>query len=1422
MTRLLLRPFLVLAVVCAAAIGGRGQTSPAVFINEIHYDNTGIDAGELVEIAGPAGTNLADYSIVLYNGAGGATYDTDVLSGTIPDQQNGFGTAILAYPANGIQNGAPDGIALVFRGTVVQFLSYEGTFTATAGPANGLTSTDIGVAESGGEPLGLSLQLVGTGTTYADFTWSEPAGQSPEAVNPGQFFTGTSGPTIAINDVSVTEGHSGTVDATFTVTVSGAHSGVTFDIATADGAGTAPATVADGDYVPRSESAQLIPSGSTTYTFTVAVTGDLTFEPSEHFFVTLGNISGATVADGQGTGTITNDDAAPPVVSDVVISQVYGGGGNAGATFTHDFIELFNRGTSSVSLAGWSLQYTGATSTGTWTVTPLDGSIAPGGYYLVQQAAGAGGTTALPAPDRTGSIAMAAGAGKVALRNTAIAITGACPAPGTSADLVGYGATTCAEGTGATAATSNTLAALRKRGGCFDSDTNNVDFSIGSPTPRNSASPLRACAFVPATIHEIQGAGATTPFLGLDVTTTGIVTARKTNGFFLQTPDDGDGNAATSQAVFVFTSSSPAVAVGDAVTARGTASEFFGLTQLESSLPADVAVESGGHALPAAVTLTTAHLDPAGTPDQLERFEGMRMHADSLISVAPTDEFGETFAVLPGVARPVREPGIEISLPVPPDPTTGVPDCCIPRFDENPERIVIDSDGLAGAPVVLVTSNVTFSRISGPLDFSFGAYKVLPETPPATSANMSAVPVPLPAADEFTIAGFNIENFAGGETQRRKAALAIRQVLRYPDVIGHIEILDLASLQALAAQVNADAVAAGDPDPAYEARLVPASPTATQNVGFLVKTSRVQIDSVMQVGAAETYINPVTGNPETLHDRPPLVLRARVALPGLSPRAFIVVVNHLRSFIDIEAVGGDGLRVRAKRTAQAESTAGLLQALQTDNPATPVISIGDYNAFQFNDGYTDPIAILKGSPTPDDQIVVDESPDLVNPNFINLTDSLPLAERYSFVFEGTPQALDHVLVNGVAGALVRRYAIARNNADFPGQALFAADVTRPERNSDHDMPVAYFAFTPSADVSVTATAPSAPVPTGGAFTYSVMISNQGPDDASGVALSIPAQPGVRFSTLQSPAGWSCTTPAPGATGVVSCTAASLAAGAAATFVVTASLDCSVANAALVNQSVSVSGATPDPVPANNLTAIAIAAANPPPTISGVLPLVVVSPVPGASRAGAVVGDAVLGLPSIADNCEGATLVRSGVPAGNLFPVGLTTVTYTATDSGGATAAASTTVHVRNAVESLEAIAVDLEAILDASTRPALSRRVEDALERVRRAIAELGATRPDHRRAVVAITAALGELEDVLRRNLFDAAATRDLLMRLTGVSWLLARQDLEAAVARRGNIVLIALANASIQQANGEAARGHYQLASGLYWLAVGLALQA
>jgi predicted extracellular nuclease len=164
------------------------QNPATVWINEIHYDNTGTDAGEAIEIAGPAGTDLSTWSIVLYNGSGGASYDTDALTGTIPNQQNGFGTVVLNYAVNGIQNGSPDGIALVNGTTLVQFLSYEGNFAGVGGVANGVNSTDIGVSEAGIEPLGQSLRLSGTGSTYQGFTWNGPATATFGSPNTGQTF----------------------------------------------------------------------------------------------------------------------------------------------------------------------------------------------------------------------------------------------------------------------------------------------------------------------------------------------------------------------------------------------------------------------------------------------------------------------------------------------------------------------------------------------------------------------------------------------------------------------------------------------------------------------------------------------------------------------------------------------------------------------------------------------------------------------------------------------------------------------------------------------------------------------------------------------------------------------------------------------------------------------------------------------------------------------------------------------------------------------------------------------------------------------------------------------------------------------------------------------------------------------------------
>ncbi|MBC6951355.1 hypothetical protein DWB58_25790, partial [candidate division KSB1 bacterium] len=179
-----------------------------IFINEIHYDNNGADTGEAIEIAGPAGSDLTGWSLVLYNGANGANYGTISLSGTIPDFGNGFGVVAVNSPV-AIQNGAPDGVALVNAASVVvQFLSYEGAFTATAGPANGMTSIDIGVTETEATPIGASLQLNGTGVNYEDFTWSAAATNTFGAFNNNQtFIGGEAAPSVA--STSPAEGAAG-------------------------------------------------------------------------------------------------------------------------------------------------------------------------------------------------------------------------------------------------------------------------------------------------------------------------------------------------------------------------------------------------------------------------------------------------------------------------------------------------------------------------------------------------------------------------------------------------------------------------------------------------------------------------------------------------------------------------------------------------------------------------------------------------------------------------------------------------------------------------------------------------------------------------------------------------------------------------------------------------------------------------------------------------------------------------------------------------------------------------------------------------------------------------------------------------------------------------------------------------------------
>jgi predicted extracellular nuclease len=755
----------------------------------------------------------------------------------------------------------------------------------------------------------------------------------------------------------------------------------------------------------------------------------------------------------------------------IVISQVYGGGGNAGATLKNDFIELYNRSTSPVTVTGWSVQY--ASSAGaSWAVTNLTGTIPPGKYYLVQEAVGANGTVNLPTPDATGTIAMSGTGAKVALVNTTVALTGTCPTGAAIIDLVGYGpAASCFEGTGAAPAITNTTADIRKGGGATDTDVNSADFNTGAPDPRNSsccalsittASPLpSALVNVPYsqtfaasgasgtpvwalaagstlpfdfaissagvltgtatstagspftftvqvtdasntttskqfeltvnaaaictpthTISQIQGSGDTSPFVGNSETTSGIVTATKSNGFFIQMPSPGDNNALTSDGVFVFTSSAPpaAAVVGNSVCVRGTVAEFF--PNADPSSPptteftsATVSVLTAGQPLPAPVVLTALEMAPNTAINNLEKYEGMRVQVNSLVAISPTQgsitessatssSNGIFYGVIQGIARPFRELGLQV-----PDPLPAGSPANIPRFDSNPERLRIDTKAQPGSTALEVTSGTSITGIVGPLDFGFRTYTIDtdPSPVPIASPNVSFTAAPAPLASELTVASFNMQRFydtsnapdtsdvvlttTAFNNRLNKMSLAIRNVLNTPDIIGVEEMEDLPTLQTLAAKINSDAVAALAPNPNYIGFLVEGNDIGGIDVGFLVKSTRVNVVDVVQYGLNTTYIDPGTGLPAILNDRPPLVLRATVqASPGSPALPVTVIANHLRSLNGVDDPV-DGNRVRTKRRAQAEYLANLIQARQVADPTENIISLGDYNAFAFNDGY---------------------------------------------------------------------------------------------------------------------------------------------------------------------------------------------------------------------------------------------------------------------------------------------------------------------------------------------------------------------------------------------------------------------------------------------------------------------------------------
>ncbi len=391
----------------ATAQGGGGTGGAVVWINEFHYDNSSTDTGEFVEVAGTAGTSLAGWSVVGYNGSGGTGYATVALSGSLPDQSGGFGTADFAFA--GMQNGSPDGLALVDdAGQVVQFLSYEGTITATDGPAAGTTSTDVGVSETTSTPVGWSLQLAGDGATYAAFAWQAPAAQTRGAVNTGQTFGGgvpnqaptaqANGPYAALTGQAVAFSSAGSTDADGTIVAwswsfgDGAASTAanpshayaaagsytaTLTVTDDDGAqatDTAPVTItvpnqapvadAGGPYGGLEGAAIAFSSAGSSDSDGTIVAWSWTFgdgatstaaNPS-HAYAAAGSYTATlTVTDDDGaqgtdTAAVTVDAPPPPATASVWINEFHYD--NSG-TDRNEFVEV--AGTAGTDLSGWTI-----------------------------------------------------------------------------------------------------------------------------------------------------------------------------------------------------------------------------------------------------------------------------------------------------------------------------------------------------------------------------------------------------------------------------------------------------------------------------------------------------------------------------------------------------------------------------------------------------------------------------------------------------------------------------------------------------------------------------------------------------------------------------------------------------------------------------------------------------------------------------------------------------------------------------------------------------------------------------------------------------------------------------------------------------------------------------------------------------------
>lgn len=561
-------------------------------------------------------------------------------------------------------------------------------------------------------------------------------------------------------------------------------------------------------------------------------------------------------------------------------------------------------------------------------------------------------------------------------------------------------------------------------------------------------------------IFEIQGSGMASPYDGQTVTTQGnIVTALSGSGFFIQTPDArDDADPMTSNGIYVYTGGAPSVAVGDEVDVTGEIDEFFGFTEFASPGSQIIVVVSSGNALPMAVLLDDTYppTDPTQFPCGSEAMgyecvEGMLFDMpQGFISSTYVSFFGansDDLWVKAGSGRAFREPGItypgEVGLPV---------------FDGNPELLEVDMDGLnLGLPVAGYSAGSEIS-MTGVFGYDFNEYELWPSN--LTVINENTLPSTVPAAttEELTVGSINLFRLFDdvddpgpeddgqvadpAEYARRldKFAKYIVENMNSPMILGVQEVENLNVMNDLASAIS---FAGG---PSYIPVLVEGNDVGGIDVAYFFNSSVVTNVSIAQLGASEIF----NYDASLLHDRPPLLLSADVMLDqGIMP---VEVLNvHMRSRGGIDDPG-DGDRVRNKRLEQAQSVAQMVMDIETANPGNAVYVIGDFNAFQFTDGYVDVMGQITGTAVDADNMLW--QPPIYAASPLSLaTQTLPANEQYSYIFRGNAQALDHAVMNDRGLMFFSQMRYVRGQADAALQ--YEDDGGSALRSSDHDGFVLY-------------------------------------------------------------------------------------------------------------------------------------------------------------------------------------------------------------------------------------------------------------------------------------------------------------------------------------------------------------------------------